>query len=157
DPDNNYRWMGSIAMDKDHNIALGYSKSSTTVMPSIFINGRLGTDPLNTLGTESQVMAGGGVQLSTNRWADYTSMTLDPIDQCTFWYTGEYLKTNGSYNWATRIAAFKFPSCTPTSWGNLSGTITSCATGTPIGGVIVSVGNGFNVASDATGHYTVAV
>ena len=157
DPDSDYRWMGSIAMDKDHNIALGYSKSSTTVKPSIFLNGRLGTDPINTLGTETQMMAGGGVQFSYNRWGDYSSMTLDPIDQCTFWYTNEYLKANGSFNWATRIGAFKFPSCTPESWGNVTGTITSCATGAPIGGVIVSIGNGYNVASDATGHYSVAV
>jgi hypothetical protein len=157
DPDSNYRWMGSIAMDKDHNIALGYSKSSTTVLPSIFVNGRLGTDPINTLGTETQMMAGAGVQFSYNRWGDYSSMTLDPIDQCTFWYTNEYLQANGAFNWATRIGAFKFPSCTPVSWGNLSGNITSCATGAPIGGVIVSLGNGYSVASDASGHYSVAV
>jgi hypothetical protein len=157
DPDSDYRWMGSIAMDKDHNIALGYSKSSTTVIPSIFVNGRLGSDPLNTLGTETQMMAGAGVQFSYNRWGDYSSMTLDPIDQCTFWYTNEYLQANGSFNWATRIGAFKFPSCTPVSWGNVSGTITSCATGSPIGGVIVSLGNGYAVASDASGRYSVAV
>jgi len=157
DPDNDYRWLGSMAMDKDHDIALGYSKSSTTVMPSIFLNGRLGTDPLNTLGTETQMMAGGGVQTSVNRWGDYSSMTIDPVDECTFWYTNEYLKANGSYNWATRIASFKFPSCTPTSWGTLSGTITSCASGTPIAGVIVSLGNGYSAASDAQGHYLVAV
>jgi hypothetical protein len=156
DPDTDYRWMGSIAMDKDHNIALGYSKSSTTVIPSIWINGRLGTDPLNTLGTEALVKAGGGVQFSVNRWGDYSAMTLDPIDQCTFWYTNEYLPSNGSYNWATRIASFKFPSCVPTTWGSVTGTITSCATNTPIPGVIVSVG-GYAGASDAAGHYTIAV
>ncbi|HSY50310.1 MAG TPA: IPT/TIG domain-containing protein [Thermoanaerobaculia bacterium] len=157
DPDSDYRWMGSVAMDKDHDIALGYSKSSITVKPSIFVNGRLGTDPINTLGTETQMMAGGGVQFSYNRWGDYSSMTLDPIDQCTFWYTNEYLQTDGAFNWATRIGAFKFPSCTPVSWGNVSGTVTSCATGAPIGGVIVSLGNGYAVASDASGHYSVAV
>src|ERR1051325_4306515 len=84
-------------------------------------------------------------------------MTLDPIDQCTFWYTGEYLKANGSFNWATRIASFKFPSCTPTSWGNVSGTVTSCTSGSPVGAVILSRANGFNAATDAAGHYTVAV
>ena len=156
DPDNEYRWMGSIAMDKDHNIALGYSRSSTTTKPSIYVNGRLGTDPPNTLGTETLMMAGGGVQTAYNRWGDYTSMTIDPIDQCTFWYTGEYLVNNGTFNWGTRIAAFKFPSCTPTSWGQVVGTIASCATGAPIPGVIVSVG-GYSGASDASGHYTIAV
>ncbi len=157
DPDNDYRWMGSIAMDKDRDIALGYSRSSTTTKPSIFVNGRLGTDPPNTLGTETQMMAGGGVQTSANRWGDYSSMTLDPVDQCTFWYTNEYLKADGSFNWATRIASFKFPSCTPVSWGNLSGTTTSCATGAPIGGVLVTLGNGYSVVSDASGHYSMGV
>ena len=157
DPDTDYRWMGSIAMDKDHNIALGYSKSSTTVNPSIWVNGRLGTDPINTLGTEMQMMAGGGVQTAYNRWGDYSSMTLDPIDQCTFWFTSEYLPNNGTYNWSTRIASFKFPSCTPTSWGNISGTITGCTSGAPIAGVVVSLAGGYSAITDATGHYSVAV
>ncbi|HEV2721585.1 MAG TPA: IPT/TIG domain-containing protein [Thermoanaerobaculia bacterium] len=157
DPDNDYRWMGSIAMDKDHDIALGYSRSSTVTKPSIYVNGRLGTDPLNTLGTETLMQAGGGVQYSYNRWGDYSSMTLDPVDQCTFWYTNEYEPSNGSFNWATRIAAFKFPSCTPTSWGQITGTITSCATGTPISGVVVTLNSGYSGATDATGKYTIAV
>src|ERR1043166_7308389 len=81
DPDSAYRWMGSIAMDKDHNIALGYSKSSLSIKPGIFINGRLSTDALNTLGTEALVQAGTGVQTNTpvnagNRWGDYSAMTL---------------------------------------------------------------------------------
>ena len=97
DPDNAYRWMGSIAMDKDHNIALGYSKSSLSVKPSIFITGRLSTDPINTLGAEAQVQAGTGVQQAGgNRWGDYSAMTLDPVDQCTFYYTNEYLRRTAS-------------------------------------------------------------
>jgi IPT/TIG domain/Dockerin type I domain len=157
DPDSDYRWLGSIAMDKDHNIALGYSKSSTTLKPSIWVNGRLGTDPPNTLGTETEMMPGGGVQTAYNRWGDYSSMTLDPIDQCTFWFTSEYLPTNGTYNWATRIASFKFPSCTPTSWGNISGTITGCTSAAPISGVIVSIAGGYSGITDASGHYSIAV
>ncbi|HKS25131.1 MAG TPA: IPT/TIG domain-containing protein [Thermoanaerobaculia bacterium] len=157
DPDSDYRWMGSIAMDKDHNIALGYTKSSLTVNPSIWVNGRLGTDPLNTLGTETEVKAGGGVQTAYNRWGDYSSMTLDPIDQCTFWFTSEYLLNNGTYNWATRIASFKFPSCTPESWGNVSGTVTGCASGAPVPGVAVTLTGGYSAVTDAAGHYTVAV
>ena len=112
-------------MDKDHNIALGYSKSSLTVKPSIFITGRLSTDPLNTLGAEAQVQAGIGVQQAGgNRWGDYSAMTLDPVDQCTFYYTNEYLKTNGAFNWSTRIASYRFPSCTSApAWGTLTGTV----------------------------------
>ena len=165
DPDAAYRWMGSIAMDKDHNIALGYSKSSTSVLPGIYMTGRLGTDTVNTMGAETTVQAGAGVQFSTgntgsagNRWGDYSAMTLDPVDQCTFYYTNEYLKTNGSFNWSTRIGSYKFPSCTPdTSWGTLTGTITSCATGVPLSGVTVTLSNGFAGATDSSGNYSIRV
>src|SRR5882724_5503772 len=154
DPDSAYRWLGSIAMDKNHNIALGYSKSSLTVIPSIFITGRLSTDAPNTLGTEAQVQAGIGVQQAGgNRWGDYSAMTLDPVDQCTFYYTNEYLKTNGQFNWSTRIASYRFPSCTAAAaWGTVRGTITSCATGAPISGVVVTLNNDFAGATDASGH-----
>jgi hypothetical protein len=107
-----HRWMGSIASDKQGNIALGYSASSGTVKPSIRYTGRLVTDALNTMQTENIIQAGGGSQTGTlHRWGDYSAMTVDPVDDCTFWYTTEYLKANGSFNWSTRIASFKFPGC----------------------------------------------
>jgi hypothetical protein len=108
-----HRWMGSIAMDQDSNIALGYSVSSTTVYPSIRYAGRLATDPLNTLPqAEVEIIAGSGVQThSAARWGDYSAMSVDPVDDCTFWYTQEYIETTGSATWQTRIASFKFPSC----------------------------------------------
>ena len=107
-----HRWMGSIASDKQGNIALGYSASSSNVMPSIRYTGRLVTDALGAMQTESIVQAGGGSQTgSLHRWGDYSAMTVDPADDCTFWYTNEYLKTNGSFNWSTRINSFKFPGC----------------------------------------------
>jgi len=159
DPDTNYRWMGSIAMDKDHNLALGYSKSSTTIDPGIYINGRLATDAINTMGAEGTVIAGPGVQLGGgNRWGDYSAMTVDPVDQCTFYYTNEYLPTNGAFNWATRIATYRFPSCTSAAaWGTVSGTVTSCATGAAISGVVVTLNNGFAAATDGSGHYSISV
>jgi hypothetical protein len=160
DPDTNYRWMPSIAMDKDGNIALGYSKSSTTVIPSIWVTGRLATDTPGTMGAEVQMQAGLGVQLGAgNRWGDYTAMTLDPIDQCTFYYTNEYLKTNGGFNWSTRIAAFKFSSCVSAAnlWGTVTGTITLSQTGAPISGVTVTLSNGYAGASNASGIYTILV
>ena len=159
DPDSAYRWMGSIAMDKDHNIALGYSKSSTTVIPSIFITGRLNTDPINTLGAESPVQAGSGVQVAGgNRWGDYSAMTVDPVDQCTFYYTNEYLTTNGSFNWSTRIASYRFPSCTSaTAWGTLTGTVRSSPSNAPLSGVIVTLSNGYAGATDANGVYSFLV
>jgi hypothetical protein len=160
DPDTAYRWLPSIAMDKDHNIALGYSKSSTSIKPGIYMTGRLGTDTINTMGAETTVQAGVGSQTSGagNRWGDYSAMTLDPIDQCTFYYTNEYLKTNGAFNWSTRIAAYKFPSCTPSpDWGTVNGNVTSCVTGAPMAGVVVSLSNGFAGSSDAAGNYSISV
>jgi hypothetical protein len=160
DPDTAYRWLPSIAMDKDHNMALGYSKSSTSIKPGIYMTGRLGTDTVNTMGAETTVTAGIGVQTTGagNRWGDYSAMTLDPIDQCTFYYTNEYLKTNGAFNWSTRIASYKFPSCTAAAaWGTVNGNVTSCLTGAPLSGVVVSLSNGFAGSSDASGNYSIPV
>jgi hypothetical protein len=159
DPDTAYRWMPSIAMDKDRNIALGYAKSSTTVKPGIYVTGRLQSDPAGTMGAEIEMQAGLGVQVAPagNRWGDYTSMTLDPIDQCTFYYTNEYLKANGAFNWSTRVASFKFPSCVSAAnlYGTVTGTITSSETGAPISGVRVALSNGYAGASNAAGVYTI--
>ena len=120
-----YRFMGSLAVDRQGNMALGYTTSNGTApnFPSIAYSGRLATDPPNTLPqTEVQLVAGGGSQKNScgsgacDRWGDYSSMSLDPADECTFWYTNEYYDTqaNGnSGNWHTRIGSFKFPSCSP--------------------------------------------
>ena len=112
-PDGNHRWMGSVAMDHVGNIALGYSVSSIITYPSIRYGGRLATDPLGTLPqAETEIIAGSGVQTHTAaRWGDYSAMSVDPVDDCTFWYTQEYIKTTGSAPWQTRVASFRFPSC----------------------------------------------
>ena len=107
-----HRWMGSIAMDRQGNAAHGYSASSGSVYPSIRTTGRLAGDSLNTMQAETVVKAGGGSQLpNLSRWGDYSAMTVDPIDDCTFWYTSEYLKAFGTFNWSTWITSFKFPGC----------------------------------------------
>jgi len=104
--------MGSIAMDKQGNMAMGYSTSSSTVRPSITMTGRLAGDPGNTMQVETLLYPGVGSQLTNlTRWGDYSAITVDPVDDCTFWYTNEYLKGNGTFNWSTRIVNFKFPSC----------------------------------------------
>ncbi|WP_218079248.1 hypothetical protein [Anthocerotibacter panamensis] len=112
-PDATYRWMGSIAMDKVGNIGLGYSASSSTISPAIRYTGRVPSDPLGTLQTENSILVGGGSQQGSNlsRWGDYSTLSVDPVDDCTFWFTTEYLKSNGAFNWSTRIASFKFPGC----------------------------------------------
>jgi hypothetical protein len=110
--DSIHRWMGSIAMDKQGNMALGYSASSSSVSPSIRYTGRLVSDTPGTMQAENTIQAGGGSQTGTlHRWGDYSAMTVDPVDDCTFWYTTEYLKANGTWNWSTRITSFKFPNC----------------------------------------------
>ncbi len=110
-PDQQSRWMGSIAMDKVGDIAIGYSVSSDFLNPAIRYTGRLVSDPLGTMETEVNVIIGNGVQTTSDRWGDYSGMSVDPVDQCTFWYTNQYVPTNGDDNWATYITSFKFPSC----------------------------------------------
>ncbi len=112
-PDATNRWMGSIAADGDGNIALGFSASDATIFPSIRYAGRLTTDALGTLGQgEGTLIAGLGAQTSTSsRWGDYSTMAVDPLDNCTFWYTTEYYTATSNSSWSTRVGAFKFPSC----------------------------------------------
>jgi len=111
-PTSDFRWMGSIAMDSAGDIAVGYSASSSSIHPAIRYTGRTPADPLGVLQVESSVIEGTGSQLSgLSRWGDYSSMSIDPVDDCTFWYTTEYLKTDGTFNWNTRIASFKFAGC----------------------------------------------
>lgn len=113
-----HRWMGSIAQDKKGDMGLGYSVvNGTDVFPGIRYTGRLAADPLGqmTLG-EGVVINGSGVQRTTNsRWGDYTSMNIDPVDDCTFWYVNEYYTAAGQASspagWQTRIASFKLPGC----------------------------------------------
>ena len=106
------KWMGSIAMDKNGDIALGYSKSNSSVKPSIEYVGRVPTDAKGSMESAHLVISGGGVQQnSQHRWGDYSSMAIDPSDDCTFWYTQEYYKTNGSFNFSTHLNSFKFTAC----------------------------------------------
>ena len=114
-PDSKYRWMPAIAMDQNQDIAVGYSVSGPTAgqYPSIAYAGRIPTDAAGTLESEVVLVAGAGSQTSThNRWGDYTSLTVDPADDCTFWLSEEYLRADGGFNWSTAIGSFRFPGCT---------------------------------------------
>jgi len=108
-----HRWMPSISSDKNGNIALVYSSSSSTTFPSIATTGRLVTDPVGTMPqAESIVFAGLGSQTGTlQRWGDYAATVVDPGNNCSFWVSSEYQPANGSFNWATRILSFNYPSC----------------------------------------------
>jgi PKD-like domain len=152
------RWMASIAMDNGGNVALGYSKSGPKTFPTPMVTGRLAGDTVNTMGSEVVMFAGSGSQVGTgNRWGDYSAMTVDPRDGCTFWYANEYLPVSGSFNWHTRIAAFRFPSgqCGAPPQGTLSGTVTNCTSHAPLSDAVVTLDNGFSGATDASGHYSI--
>jgi uncharacterized repeat protein (TIGR01451 family) len=111
-PDNDQRWMGSIAMDRSGNIALGYSVTGTSVFPSIRYATRLFSETLGLLQPEATLIAGGGSQTNgSNRWGDYSAMSVDPTDECTFWYTNEYYASSSQRSWSTRIGAWTIPAC----------------------------------------------
>ncbi len=141
-PDTTWRWMGSAAMDRFGNLALGFSASSPTMHPAIRYAGRLAADPQNTLAQgETTLFAGSGSQMDTpnNRWGDYSDLTVDPVDDCTFWYTQEYYQTTSSFNWRTRIGSFEMHGCAPTfsvttiKNGTGAGTVTSSPAGVNCG------------------------
>jgi hypothetical protein len=106
--DDVHRWMGSIAMDGLGNIALCYSVASATVFPSLRFTGRLANDPLGVMTLpEVTIVAGGGSQThSSGRWGDYSTLSLDPVDGCKFWFTSEYYPVTSVAGWRTRIASF---------------------------------------------------
>lgn len=160
-PDSHYRWMGSIAADRDGNLALGYSVSSSSLYPSIRYTGRLNGEILGQMTQgEASLIEGSGSQTGSNRWGDYSAMSVDPVDDCTFWYTQMYFKfTSGT--WYTRIGSFKFPSCGLPK-GQIVGTVYNAATLQPIAGVpVVGVGTTIaltmTVETDPSGVFTMAV
>jgi len=140
-PDTTWRWMGSAAMDGVGDMALGYSASSAAINPQIRYAGRLANDPPNALAQgEAHLFDGAGSQTDNQffRWGDYSDMTVDPTDDCTFWYTQEYYPVNALRSWSTRIGNFEFPGCavnrvTVTRSGTGSGSITSSPAGVNCG------------------------
>ena len=160
--DDKHRWMGSMAQDSQGNMALGYSVSNATdTYPSIRYVGRLAGDAAGTLPQgEAEIIAGSGSQTGTGaRWGDYSMMSVDPVDDCTFWYTQEYYETTSPTGWQTRIASFKFPGCTAGSTGTLAGIVTDSAAA-PLTGATLSVDNGSGIQLSTTtatdGSYTFA-
>jgi hypothetical protein len=107
-PDTNHRWIGSIAMDGTGNIALAYSVSGKGIYPSINATGRRSGDVAGYMSiAEEAIMTGTGAQKDfSSRWGDYSCLTVDPVDDKTFWYTNEYYQTTTNMDWKTRIASF---------------------------------------------------
>jgi subtilisin-like proprotein convertase family protein len=159
------RWMGSIAQDYLGNIALGFSRSGPSAgqFPDIVWAGRTGGQ--TAAGTmnegEATMYASTGVQQATNsRWGDYSSMTVDPADDCTFWFTQEYRDTafNGTasgnpFKWSTRIGKFKFPACSAQPKGQIAVNVTSCSSGAPINNArVTAVAGNFLRMTGASGN-----
>ena len=154
------RWMGSAATDHLGNLAVGFSTSSADSFPSVAYAGRLAFDPPGGLFQgEKTMVAGTGVQTSAgNRWGDYSALTVDPSDDCTFWYTNEYYtaasQAASAVGWLTRVGRFKFDECTAPSQGSLQGVITDAGSGALIAGALIQVSNGFSQRSGANGAYS---
>lgn len=153
-----HRFMPSLAVDRQGDMALGYSTSSSTTKPAIKYAGRLATDPVNTFSqTEQLLFQGLGTQTGTcggvscTRWGDYSLMTLDP-DGCTFWYTNMYYAVDG-LNHQTRIGSFRYPECTAVgAGGTVAGTVTRTG-GVPLSGATVALGSRTTTTA-ANGTYT---
>jgi hypothetical protein len=167
-PDSAYRWMGSIAQDKNGDIGMGFSVSSSTTHPGLHFTGRLAGDTLGTMtqgegtfidgaGSQTTYIDNTGATKPMTRWGDYTSMDVDPADGCTFWYTGQYVPANGSRNWHTRIGSFQLPGCTGTTTQGFtvsdspaSGSVTAGGSATSTV-TVTETGTAQNVALSATG------
>jgi hypothetical protein len=110
-PDRFFRWMASPAIDKLGNIGIGYSFGGTPNFAGQRFAGRVPSDPPGTLGLRETILVEGEAsQTTTLRWEDYTTTAIDPSDDCTVWYVGDYLKKD-AVNYSTKIGAFRMPGC----------------------------------------------
>lgn len=162
-PDLHHRWMGSLAVDQDGNMALGYSIGSAAMYPSIRYSGRLAGETLGLLPQGEKTLHNGTYSQSFyTRWGDYSAMAVDPSDDCTFYYTTEYYSssvTQPSTNWQTRIGSFKYPSCGLPK-GRIRGVVRNATTLQPIPDVQVvanSATQKMTVTTDAGGVYTITL
>ena len=111
-PTNDFRWMGSAAIDKTGGIAIGYNISSASIVPSIRYAYRGPADPAGTMGNETSALVGSGSQTGNlTRWGDYSTISVDPVDGCTMVFTTQFQPANGSFNWTTYIHSFKLSTC----------------------------------------------
>ncbi|MBT8144301.1 MAG: thrombospondin type 3 repeat-containing protein [Gammaproteobacteria bacterium] len=123
-PDDDDRWMGASAMDKDGNIAVTYSVSSEVLHPAIRYTGRRASDPLGVMTQgEISIVESNASNLS-NRWGDYADTVVDPVDGCTFWTTNNRVKDNG--RWHTVVANFRFASCGDADLDGIANEIDNC-------------------------------
>jgi hypothetical protein len=148
-----YRLMPSLSLDSKGDMAIGYTSSSSSSYPTIRYNGRLVTDTLGTLSQGESILMNGTGPTSSTRWGDYSYMSIDPSDGCTFWHTNEYMSSASTSNWRTRVGAFTYPYCTGV--GTLQGTVTDASTSNPISGATVVAGAN-STTTNASGVYQFA-
>jgi hypothetical protein len=153
-PDSSNRWFPSIAQDVSGDIAMGYSVADATINPSIRYTGRNPGDPAGEMSQgEGEFFTGNG-PFGGFRWGDYSTISLDPVDQCTFWYTTMYVQGSGVSDWATGVGSFKFANCTAGPSGTLEGDVTDGTN--PIAGAKVQAGPA-STTTDASGHYSMVL
>ena len=109
-PDNYFRWMASPAIDGAGNIGIGYSFGGTPHHAGQRFAGRLASDPPGVLTLRETVLVEGEAAQNAMRWEDYTQTAIDPSDDCTIWYVGDYVRKGGT-NYSTRVGAFRMPGC----------------------------------------------
>ncbi len=151
------RWIGSAAEDHQGNLAVTYNLVTDDKKPSILYTGRLASEPAGTFRSEASLVDGTGVQKAFGwRWGDYSGMSVDPSDDCTFWMTGEYYtqasQDVSDFTWLTRIGKFKFAECTIAPRSGVTGAVTNASTGLPITGARVSA-SVYSRNTAATGSY----
>lgn len=157
-----HRWIPSAATDRLGNLAIGYSASdATSAFPSLRHAGRLASDAPGVLAQgEATLHTGSASQTSTNRWGELSAMSVDPVDDCTYWYTNQYLSGAGTCAncWRTRIAAFRYPVCDGAAvMGVIQGRITRADGGAAAVGAQVSIPGGYRTSSEALGDYRARV
>ncbi len=153
-------WMSGISQDNRGDIAVGFSQAGTNQRADIKIAGRTNNVANSGILNEGEALmyAANGSQTSTsNRWGDYSSMSIDPTDDCTFWYTQEYYPVTSSTSWSTRVGKFRFPQCTDAPKATITGTITFCSGGAPVSNAFINATGGFNRITGANGIYSIIV
>lgn len=151
------RWIGNAAGDHQGDLAVSYNFVAGEKVPSILYTGRSASEPSGTVRPEATLVNGKGVQKAFGwRWGDYASLTVDPVDDCTFWASGEYYTLESQefsdFTWLTRIGKFKFAECTAAPRAFVDGLISDASTGLPIPQASVAT-NVFSRSASATGSY----
>jgi hypothetical protein len=157
-----HRWMGSAAMNAAGDLAVAYSVSSPQIYPSLRYAARFGSDAPGGLRQGEQTIFNGSYSQrhTRSRWGDYSSLSVDPSDDCSFWFTGEAYEATAQYHsnidWVTKISRFSLRQCAALPRGSLQGKVVNAATGLPIPNALVATSNGYMRTTGANGNYSMS-